>query len=66
MNIARRLELNERKFSVFTAVGDNELYELWTALLHVAIDKVSTKDLPLELGNFISHCCKWRHYFSTS
>ena len=66
MNIARRLELNGHKFSVFTAVGDNELDELWTALLHVAIDKVSTKDLPLELGNFISHCCKRRHYFSTS
>ena len=37
---------------MFTAVCDNELDELWTALL--AIDKVSTKNLPLELGN-LSH-----------
>lgn len=35
---------------MFTAVGDNEL---WTALL--VTDKVSTKDLPLELGIIISH-----------
>ena len=55
---------------MFTAGGDDELDELWTALLAIdkefsfsKSDKVSTKHLPLELGNFISHCCTHRHYF---
>ena len=69
-DIARRLELKGQKFSVFMAASDDELNDLWTSILSIdqefslsKEDKVSAKDLPLNLTNFISHCCKQRHYF---
>ena len=50
--------------------NNEELDELWTSILSIDHefgfskgDKVSAKDLPLELTNFISHYCKQRHYF---
>ena len=68
-DIARRLELKGQKFSVFTAASDEELNDLWTAILSIdqeftfsKEDKVSAKNISPELTNFISHCCKQRHY----
>lgn len=58
-DIARRLELKEKKFKVFTAATGSELDEFWTALLaldrefHLShTEKVSAKDLTPLLNQF--------------
>ena len=52
-DVARRLELKQKKFKVFTAASAGELDAFWTALLAIDkefrlnhSDKVSAKDLP--------------------
>ncbi len=69
-DIAKRLELKEKKFSVFAAASAEDLDDLWTALLsidqqfpHARSDKFSAKDLSNGLVEFIDHCCVQRHYF---
>ena len=69
-DIAKRLELKGKKFSVFTAASPEELDDLWTTLLsidqefpHARSDKFSAKELSEKLVKFIEHCCIQRHYF---
>ena len=69
-DVVRRLELNEKKFEVFTAATEDELDEFWTSLS--AIDqefqlchnkKMNAKNVTPGVAEFISHCCCERHYF---
>lgn len=69
-DIVRGLELKQRKFKLFSSATEEEMSDMWTALLAIDqefhqdySDKVSAKDLPHSLTSFISHCCKQRHYF---
>ena len=69
-DIAKRLELKEKKFSVFSAATNDELDDLWTSILSIdqefpysRSDKFSAKDLTSQLVEFMSHCCKQRHYY---
>ena len=69
-DIARRLELKGKKFSVFTAASSEELDKLWTTLLsidqefpHERSNKFSAQELSERLVKFIKHCCIQRHYF---
>ena len=69
-DVARRLELKQKKFKVFTAASAGELDAFWTALLAIDkefrlnhSDKVSAKDLTPLLNQFFTHCCRQRHYF---
>ena len=69
-DIAKRLEVKEKKFSVFTAASADELDDLWAALLSIdkefpygVGDKFSAKELSGRLVKFIDHCCVQRHYF---
>ena len=68
-NIAKRLELKGKKFSIFTAASTEELDDLWTTLLsidqlfpNVRSDKFSAKELSEKIVKFIEHCCFQRHY----
>ena len=69
-DIAVRLELKEKKFEVFIAATPAEISDFWTALLsidtHFSLtlsSKCSAKDLTSQLLEFMTHCCKERHYF---
>ena len=69
-DIAKRLEVKDKKFSVFTAASADELDDLSVALLsidkefpHGVSDKFSTKELSGRLIKFVDHCCVQRHYF---
>ena len=69
-DIALRLELKEKKFQVFVAATPAEIDDLWSALLSVdtqfslaRTDKCSVKDLTSNLSEFMTHCCRERHYF---
>ena len=69
-DIAQRLELNEKKFRVFTAASPQELDDLWSALLSIdqqfpyeRSDRLSAKELSEGLVKFIDQCCIQRHYF---
>jgi len=69
-DIAKRLELKEKKFNLFTAASPEELDDLWTTLLsidqqfpHARSDKFSAKELSERLVKFIEHYCIQRHYF---
>ena len=69
-DIAVRLQLKEKKFQVFIAATPAEISDLWTALLsidtHFSLahsSKCSAKDLTSQLSEFMTHCCRERHYF---
>ena len=68
--MVRRLELKEKKFEVFTDATQDELDEFWTSLS--AIDeefqlrhneKMNAKSVTPGVVEFLSHCCRERHYF---
>ena len=55
---------------MFIAATPAEITDLWTALLsidtHFSLthsSKCSAKDLTSQLSEFITHCCRERHYF---
>ncbi|KAL5496676.1 hypothetical protein EMCRGX_G013014 [Ephydatia muelleri] len=67
-DIAKRLELKEKKFTVFSPA--TKLDDLWTSIFSIdqefpysQSDKLSGKDLTSQLVEFMSHCCKQRHYY---
>lgn len=69
-DIAVRLQLKDKKFQVFIAATPAEISDLWTALLSIDTHfslahsiKCSAKDLTSRLSEFMTHCCRERHYF---
>ena len=69
-DVARRLELKEKKFQVFSAASASEMDDFWTAVLAIDVEfklyystKISAKDLTPALAEFFGHCCRQRHYF---
>ena len=69
-DVVRRLELKEKKFQIFTAATQDELDELWTSLFVIDKEfqvrhnkKINAKNLSHGVAEFLSHCCRERHYF---
>ena len=69
-DVVRRLELKEKKFQIFTAATQDELDELWTSLAVIDKEfqvrhneKINAKNLSKGVAEFLSHCCRERHYF---
>eukprot|EP00731_Ephydatia_muelleri_P010010 Em0005g596a len=59
-----------KNFQVFSAASAAEIDSLWSSLLAIDHemrlrhdDKITAKDLSPALADFMSHCCKQRHYF---
>ena len=68
--ITQRLQLKEKKFTVDKSALPSEIESLWSSLLLVDAsfdlqpsDKLSQKSLTPALKEFMSHCCRERHYF---
>ena len=70
IQITERLQLKEKKFTVGTPATTDELNDLWKnwsfinsgfTLQHS--DKVSDKLLTPLIKEFMTHCCRERHYF---
>ena len=69
-DIAQRLELKGRKFSVGTAASEAEISDLWSQLKEIdpefdlsPTDKIPRKKVTQNLQAFLKHCCRERHYF---
>ena len=65
----QRLEIHDKKFSMFSAASDDKLKELWSELKAVdpsleydgVYRQAALKDLPA-LSCFLDHCCHSRRY----
>ena len=71
-DIKHRLKLKDKPFSVFSAVSESDMKELWLELEQIDQsllfnEKHRKKDLPNfpQLVQFLSHCCQVRHYSFT-
>ena len=69
-DIAQRLELKGKKFSVGTAASEAEISDLWSQLKEIdpefdlsPTDKIPRKKVTQNLQAFLKHCCRERHYF---
>ena len=69
-DIAQRLELKRKKFSVGTAASEAEISDLWSQLKEIdpefdlsPTDKIPRKKVTQNLQAFLKHCCRERHYF---
>lgn len=69
-NVFQRLELKEKKFSIFTSATPEDIDTFWSAVLEIdeslglPSDKVNQSTLARSnrLQEFFSHCCRQRHY----
>ena len=68
--ITQRLQLKDKKFSVGTPAAPSDLDDVWKCLSFIDSDfslqhsdKVSDKLLTPLIREFMSHCCRERHYF---
>ena len=69
-DIAQRLELKGKKFSVGAAASEAEISDLWSQLKEIdpefdlcPTDKIPRKKVTQNLQAFLKHCCRERHYF---
>ena len=71
-DILQRLELHSKTFQVFSAASDHNMEEMWSVLesvdntlKHGEQYRKKSLESHKKLVDFLSHCCKSRHYFFT-